>query len=357
MRNINVLVTGGSGFLGQAIVRELLEPDSPVAARKIRIFDLVPPSGKLQDGRIEFVSGDIRDKEAVMDACKDMDLVIHSAAVVDWGTRTDEEVYAVNVDGTRHVVEACKANNIRHLVFTSSLDAIYSGKPLVDVDESHLYPAVHKTSYCRSKYLAEELIVKENSEQLRTVAIRPSDIYGEADPYHIGSLVNMAKGGFYVRLGNGKAKCQHIYVGNIAYAHLQAAYALMNGSEHIVGGQVYFMTDAPASNFFKFFDQVVEGAGYKIRPKNFWIPRPVAYAMGSVSEFFAYLLRPVKFYHPKFSRFAVIYTCTDYTFNSDKASRDFGFRPKYSHEEALARTIQYYREETRGSMPGLGKNG
>jgi len=69
-----------------------------------------------------------------------------------------------------------------------------------------------------------------------------------------------------VRLGNGKARCQHIYVGNIAYSHLQAADALMNGSEHKVGGQVYFMTDAPGSNFFKFFDQVVVGAGYRIRP-------------------------------------------------------------------------------------------
>jgi nucleoside-diphosphate-sugar epimerase len=152
----------------------------------------------------------------------------------------------------------------------------------------------------------------------------------------------MAKGGFYVRLGNGKARCQHIYVGNIAHAHLQAAHALMNGSGHI-GGQVYFMTDAPGSNFFKFFDQVVEGAGYRIRPGNFWIPRWLAYGMGSMSEFFAWLIRPVKFYHPKFSRFAVTYTCTSYTFNSDKARRDFGFEPKYSKEEALERTIMFYR--------------
>jgi sterol-4alpha-carboxylate 3-dehydrogenase (decarboxylating) len=339
---INILVTGGSGFLGRAIVSELVAPDCMLHPARILIFDVKQPEADWTDKRIEFIRGDILDAGALKAACKDMDLVIHSAAIVDWGIKSDEEILAVNVTGTENVVNACRHNGIKYLVFTSSLDAVYSGKPLVDIDESHPYPKKHKTSYCRSKYLAEQVVMGANDEHLRTVCLRPSDIYGEADPYHIGSLVNMAKGGFYVRLGNGSARCQHIYVGNMAHAHLQAAHALMNGSGHI-GGQVYFMTDAPGSNFFKFFDQVVEGAGYRIRPGNFWIPRGIAYVMGSLSEFFAWLIRPVKFYHPKFSRFAVTYTCTSYTFNSEKARKDFGFQPKYSKEEALERTIRYYR--------------
>ncbi len=340
--NLKILLTGGSGFLGQAIVRELLTPDAPVKPSLIRIFDQKKPSSGLTDRRIEYFNGDIRDLNALKMACQGIDLVIHSAAIVDWGIFSEEEVLAVNVTGTENVLEACRSRNVQHLVFTSSLDAVYSGKPLVNIDESHPYPEAHKTAYCRSKYLAEQAVIRED-HGLKTVILRPSDIYGEADPYHIGSLINMAKGGFYVRLGNGKARCQHIYVGNIAHAHLQAAAALLNGSE-AVRGQVYFMTDAPGSNFFRFFDQVVIGAGYKIWPKNFWIPRPVAYAMGSFSEFFAFLIRPFKKYQPKFSRFAVVYTCTEYTFNSNKAIKDFGFKPKYSPGEALERTIEYYRK-------------
>jgi sterol-4alpha-carboxylate 3-dehydrogenase (decarboxylating) len=342
IKEISILVTGGSGFLGSAIVRELTARNALVNADKIRIFDLKEPLGWVKDARIEYTKGDIRDAEALKSACVGIDLVIHSAAIVDWSIYSDKEIMKVNVGGTKNVIEACKANGVRHMVFTSSLDAIYSGKPLIDVDESHPYPDKHKTSYCRSKYLAELVVKSENNAHLKTVVLRPSDIYGEADPYHIGSLVNMAKGGFYVRLGNGKAKCQHIYVGNIAHAHVQAAHALMNGSGHI-SGQVYFMTDAPGANFFKFFDQVVQGAGYKIWPRNFWIPRWIAFGMGSISEFLAWLIRPVKFYHPKFSRFAVTYTCTTYTFTSEKAEKDFGFKPKYSHEEALQRTIDYYK--------------
>jgi nucleoside-diphosphate-sugar epimerase len=350
---INVLVTGGSGFLGKAIIRELLDPASPVMPAKIRIFDLAEPSEKYDYEQVEYFRGDIRDAAALQDACKDIDMVIHSAAIVDWGIKSDEEVLAINVGGTENVIRACEANNVRYLVFTSSLDAVYSGRPLINIDESFPYPEDHKTSYCRSKYLAELAVMRANNERLKTCALRPSDIYGEADPYHIGSLVNMAKGGFYVRLGNGSASCQHIYVGNIAHAHLQAARALMNGSG-TVAGNIYFLTDGPGSNFFKFFDQVVTGAGYRIWPKNIWLPRWLAFSMGSMSEFFAWLIRPVKHYHPKFSRFAVTYTCTNYTFNSDKAVRDFGFKPRYSKEEALARTINFYREERRVSNPRVG---
>lgn len=341
--NLKILLTGGSGFLGQAIVRELLTPDAPVKPSLIRIFDQKKPSSGLTDRRIEYFNGDIRDLNALKMACQGIDLVIHSAAIVDWGIFSEEEILAVNVTGTKNVIMACKSNGIRHLVFTSSLDAVYSGKPLIGVDESLPYPEIHKTAYCRSKYLAEQLVIEENHGNLKAVVLRPSDIYGEADPYHIGSLINMAKGGFYVRLGNGKARCQHIYVGNIAYGHLQAAAALLSDPDR-VDRQIYFMTDAPGSNFFNFFDQVVIGAGYKIWPKNLWIPRPVAYAMGSLSEFFAFLIRPVKKYQPKFSRFAVVYTCTEYTFNSNKARNDFGFKPKYNTAEAVERTIAYYQK-------------
>jgi nucleoside-diphosphate-sugar epimerase len=62
-----------------------------------------------------------------------------------------------------------------------------------------------------------------------------------------------------------------------------------------------------------------------------------------LSEFIAFILRPIKHYNPKFSRFAVVYTCTDFTFSSDRAKKDFGFEPKYSVEEAIERTAEHYK--------------
>ena len=76
-----------------------------------------------------------------------------------------------------------------------------------------------------------------------------------------------------------------------------------------------------------------------------WLPKGLAYSIGTISEGIAVLMRPIKKYNPKFSRFAVTYTCTDYTFTSEKAEKDFGFRPKYNLEESLEKTIAYYRNQ------------
>lgn len=335
-----ILITGGSGFLGQRIVKEFLDISSKVEVANIRIFD-IKKYPETSDKRIEFIKGDIRDYEQVKKAVSGVDLVVHSAAIVDWGTISEEELFKVNVTGTENVIRACLETGVNKMIFTSSLDAVYSGKTLINVDESQAYPAKHATSYCRSKHLSEVAVMAANSEKLKTLVLRPSDIYGEADPYHIDSLTNMAKGGFYVRLGDGSTKTQHVYVGNMAYAHVLAAEALFTGKK--VDGQIYFITDGPAINFFKFFDQVVIGAGYKIWPKNLWLPRKLAFSIGATSEFIAVLARPIKKYQPKFSRFAVTYTCTTYTFSAEKAKQDLGFIPKYTEEEALQNTINYYK--------------
>lgn len=337
-----ILVTGGSGFLGKRIVAELLSDDSPFGVDGVRVFDTKDYTG-VHSGQIDFVSGDIRNGEMVFEACKGMDLVIHAAAIIDWGTQPEQVVLDVNVRGTQNVIDACKRHKIKRLVYTSSLDAVFTGKPLIDIDERQPYPEKHHTVYCESKKLGELAVTKAHREGLKTIILRPADIFGEADPYHIDSLIDMAKTGFYVRLGNGKAKCQHVYVGNMAYAHILAVKALLENDE-AVNGQIYFITDGKASNFFRFFDRIVAGAGYKIFPPNLWLPRGLAYAIGSLSEGMARLISPFKKYNPKFSRFAVTYTCTDYTFSSDKAERALGYYPKYSREQALESTIDYYRK-------------
>jgi nucleoside-diphosphate-sugar epimerase len=336
-----ILVTGGSGFLGKAILDELTGSDSPVKPSFIRVFDM-RVDGVHPDSRVEFVRGDIRDFAAVAEACKGIDLVIHSAAIVDWGSFSFEDLYAVNVGGTENILKACTNQHVRHLVFTSSLDAIFGGKPLININESLPYPEEHPTAYCASKFLSEKAVLESNRQDFTTCALRPSDIYGEHDPYHIGSLIAMARGGFYIRLGNGRARSQHVYVRNIAHAHLLAARALLDHNQ-AVAGNAYLITDGEGTNFFKFFDRIVEGAGYRIRPRNLWLPRPLAMAIGAISECIAFLIRPVKRFTPKMSRFAVTYTCTDFTFSSEKAKKDFGFTPKYSEEQAFRRTVDFYR--------------
>lgn len=335
-----ILITGGAGFLGKSMVREFLDHQSPLKPSRLIVFDVRPYDG-LQNENIQYIQGDICKLDEIENACKDVDIVIHSAAIIDWGLKSKNEVLMTNVEGTKNVIHACIKNKVRYLLYTSSLDAVFTGRPLIDINEEQPYPTSHHTVYCESKKLAELAILEAHNKELKTAVLRPSDIYGEEDPYHIDSLIDMAKNGFYVRLGNGQSKCQHVYVGNMGYAHILLAKALWNGNKN-VEKQIYFITDGKGTNFFKFFDQVVEGAGYKLFPRNAWIPKKIAFTIGSISEMMAFLVRPFKKYNPKFNRFAVIYTCTDFTFSSRKAAADFGFKPKYSTEEALQKTIAFY---------------
>ena len=338
-----VLITGGSGFLGKRIVEELLDCSSPFQPVEIRVFDIKTYKG-IQHEKVKFIQGDVSNSEEVERASENVDVVIHSAAIIDWGTQPESVVFDINVGGTENVIKACLKNNVRNLVYTSSLDAVFTGKPLVDIDESQPFPEKPQTSYCESKIRSEKMVKKANGENLKTTILRPSDIYGEEDPYHIDSLINMAKSGFYVRLGNGKSLCQHVYVGNMAYAHVLAVAALLSGNKKVLG-KAYLITDGPASNFFKFFDQIVIGAGYRIFPKNLWLPKWFAYSLGSISEFIAWLVSPIKKYNPKFSRFAVIYTCNDFTFKTNRAKEHFGWEPKYSKEIAIENTISFYQKK------------
>jgi nucleoside-diphosphate-sugar epimerase len=340
---LRILVTGGAGFLGKAIVEEFLDADSPVEASELRILDLKDPGINGND-KVQYMKGDIRNYEDVHRACKGIDLVIHTAAIVDWGTRSEKEVYQTNFTGTQNVVRACKENKVPMLLYTSSLDAVITGTPLVNIDESQPYPEKHLNMYCESKCLSEKLVLAENNEEFKTCVLRPSDIYGENDPYHIPPLIDMAKGGFYVRIGNGTAKNQHVYVRNMAWAHVLAAKALAENNPE-VPGNAYFITDGPGCNFFTFFDQIIKASGYAIWPSNLRLPRGLTYFFGTVSEYFALLVRPFKHFNPRLSRFAVMYTCTDFTFTSEKAHRDFGFTPKYGPEESLTNTVRFFRRK------------
>jgi len=340
---LDILVTGGAGFLGKAIVREFLDAGSPVGVRSLRILDIKDNEGSKEE-RIQYLKGDICNYDDINRACQGVDLVIHTAAIVDWGTRSEAEVYATNFIGTQHVIKACKENKVSMLVHTSSLDVVITGKPLVDIDESQPYPEKHLNMYCLSKCLSEKLVLAENGKSLKTCALRPSDIFGEDDPYHVPPLIDKARGGFYIHIGNGTAKNQHVYVRNMAWAHVLAARALVENNPRILGN-AYFITDGPGCNFFTFFDAIVAGSGYKIWPRNFRLPRGFAYFLGALSEYMAMLVRPIKYYNPRLSRFAVMYTSTDFTFSSQKAYLDFGFKPKYSKEEALENSFRFFRKK------------
>jgi len=320
------LVIGGAGMLGFEIAKQLYDE-----GKEVNILDLVP----FNDKRFKEHIGDIRNLEDVKEACRDVDIVFQTAAAV-WDTKTPPGIYDdVNVQGNINVIDVCRELGIKKLVYSSTIDVVVDGrKPVVNGDESLPYPEkLPKDHYCRTKIIAEQIVIKANGPELLTCSLRPAGMYGPRDKYHLTNIIKAAMSRSNFRLGDGSAKFSHVYSENAAHAHVLAAKKLYEGSP--VAGSIYFITDhQPAENLFDFMKPFLEGLGLKPPARS--IPYSFAYPMGWINE----KINP----RSVFNTFAIIQTCIDHTYIHDKAAKDFGYEPIVSKEEAFKRTLDWFKQ-------------
>jgi len=338
----SVLITGGGGFLGQAILRELRKPGSGVS--EIRTLDRHFPSGEPLPG-VERLTADVCAYGDVLAACRGVDVVFHAASLIDWGQTTRTHLVDVNVGGTENVLRAAREAGVRGVVYTSTMDVVCGMDPVVDADEVTPYPSRFTNDYARTKALAEQRVLAADSPELHTCALRPCGMFGEGDPYHVANVLRVVKsGGLPVRLGDGRARFQHVYVGNVAHAHLLAMRDLLSPRPS-ARGEAYFVTDdCPPSNFFAFMEPILRELGYALPPESRRVPYPILLVLAGCVEAFAALCSPFFRLSPTLTRSSVRFVCHDHTFNGDKARRDLGYSPIYKEAESLARTIEYFRQ-------------
>jgi nucleoside-diphosphate-sugar epimerase len=176
-----VLITGGTGFLGAYIIKELINEGYSVRAikRSNKLPFFIPR--EILD-KVEWVDGDVLDVVALDDAMKNVDAVIHSAAVVSFNKHNRSEMYKVNVEGTANVVNLALDNNVRKLVHISSIAALgrTSSGDHVDEDKKWVESSLN-THYAISKKKAELEVWRGVGEGLDAVVANPSTILGYGD--------------------------------------------------------------------------------------------------------------------------------------------------------------------------------
>lgn len=328
-------VTGASGFLGRRLVALAAEH-----FEEVRAVDTVPWSG---GDAVRGFTADITRPGALDEAFEGVDTVFHAAAVVDVRPRRNDVMEAVNVEGTRQVVAACERLGVARLVHTSTMDVVFDGRPKRDADESVPYPARPANRYIGTKIEAERIALAANAPPgLATTSLRPTGIYGPHDRHRLGALTASVRSGeLSVRFGDGSARFDHVYVDNVAHAHLLAARALVDPASP-VAGQAYFVGDHPGGNFFEFLAPLFAAAGAELTTRQ--LPMPVALAAAAATEALHALVGPaVRSFNPAFSRYVVRTLAQDWTFSYARATRDFGYRPIVSLEEAKARTADWAR--------------
>src|SRR5690242_16229002 len=160
---MKILVTGGGGFLGQAVCKQLAAAGHTVFAMNRNRH------AALDEANIAQRLGDVANLDSVLAASEDIDAIVHSAGKVGaWGRL--EEYYEANVRGTDNVLAACELHQIDRLVFTSSPSVVHGGADLNGVDESAPYPAHYSSPYAQTKALAEQRVKAANGKTLATVA-------------------------------------------------------------------------------------------------------------------------------------------------------------------------------------------
>ncbi|MEM7135977.1 MAG: NAD-dependent epimerase/dehydratase family protein [Myxococcota bacterium] len=336
---LRVLLTGGAGFLGKRVVAELRElGEAEGQPTFVRSLDLKP-----SEDADESIVGDIVDAGVVRQAARDTDIIVHAAAMIDWGNTPRSRLFDVNLEGTRHVLSAARQHGVRGVVYTGTMDAVMDGGPLVEIDEDQPYPRRFMDAYAESKALAEQEVVQANGDGLRTVVLRACGMYGEADPYHMENVLDAAsEGKLTFRVGAPETVFEHVYVGNVAYAHALATLALARQDEPAILGKKYFVTDQPADNFFEFMRRFVEPLGYEFPSPSRSIPAWAAMLAGRINETFARAVQPVWKLRPVLTRSSVSVLTNSISIRSTRLFDDLGYAPRYTPEEAFDRVIAYY---------------
>ncbi|THU41646.1 SDR family NAD(P)-dependent oxidoreductase [Niastella caeni] len=176
-----ILVTGGSGFIGAYIIKELVEKG--YAVRAIRHSKAAPffiPEHV--NAKVEWVHGDVLDVVSLHEAMNGVDAVIHSAAKVSFGDKERSALYKINIEGTANVVNMALENNVQRFVHISSVAAIgrtVTGETITE--EKKWQPGKMHTSYAISKYHAELEVWRAAAESLNTVIVNPSTVLGYGD--------------------------------------------------------------------------------------------------------------------------------------------------------------------------------
>jgi nucleoside-diphosphate-sugar epimerase len=325
---MKALVTGGGGFLGNAIVRLL-------AARgdAVRSFSRSAYPGLAHLG-VEQVRGDLGDREALIRAATGCDMVFHVAARAGiWGSYA--AFHQANVTGTEHVLAACRHHGIGRLVYTGSPSVVFDGRDVEGGDESLPYPEHYEAHYPRTKALAEQLVLAANSPSLATVSLRPHLIWGPGDNHLVPRLVARARAGKLRRVGNAQCLVDTVYVDNAARAHLLAADCLEYGGA--VAGKAYFISNGEPLPLWEMVNRILAAAG--LPPVTASISPTAALAVGTVCEFLWNALRLAG--EPPMTRFVARELATAHWFDISAARRDLGYVPEISIDEGLKRLAEW----------------
>lgn len=321
---MKVLVTGGGGFLGQALCRGLVQRGYQVLSFNRGHY------AELQALGVGQIRGDLADANALQHAVAGVDAVFHNAAKAGaWGSY--DSYHHANVVGTDNVIAACRAHAVRKLVYTSTPSVTHRATHPVEglgADEVP-YGEDFQAPYAATKAIAEQRVLAVNDAALATVALRPRLIWGPGDNQLLPRLAERAHAGRLRFVGDGLNNVDTTFIDNAAQAHFNAFDHLHVGAA--CAGKAYFISNGEPLPMRELLNKLLGAVGAPAVEKS--ISFKTAYRIGSICEKVWPLLRLRG--EPPMTRFLAEQLCTPHWYSMEPARRDFGYVPQVSIEEGL----------------------
>jgi nucleoside-diphosphate-sugar epimerase len=327
---MNVLVTGGGGFIGMALIKRLNAEGHKVTSYSRREYPLHWALG------INSIQADIRDLDALQEACRGRDVVYHLAANVGiWGKY--EEYYSTNVSGTSNVIRACRDQGVKGIVYASASSVVFDGSDMEGIDETYPYPAKYGSHYSETKAQAEKLIIGANSDELKTISLRPHLVWGPYDAHLIPGILKRAASGRLRRIGDKEHFIDTTYIDNMVDSLLLAAKAIEN--KPAATGRNYFITNGEPARVWDFVNSIIQIAGHEPVQKK--IPERVALFAAGFSESTHKLFKIHS--EPFITRHAIREICTNHWFDITNAKEMLGYEPRVSYAEGFKHLKEYLK--------------
>ena len=319
---MEILVTGGTGFLGQHLARALLADGHHVS---IMGRSMEKAHTLIKVGAVPVVA-DLREHERVMAACRGMEAVYHVGALsAPWGRSADFQ--AINVGGTRAVIAGCRVHAVRRLLYVSSPSVVFDGHDQIDATENVPYPRRFASPYSLTKKLGEDLVHDAALFGLETVTIRPKAIFGPGDQTLLPRLVTAARQGRLPQIGDGHNLVDLTYVENVVHA-LRLALTASAAS-----GKIYTITNHEHVPLWEMIRQVLLRVGLSTKLRV--LPLSTVLAVAHLMELRAMFTGK----EPLLTRYSATILARTQTYNITAARRDLGYSPLLSVAEGVERTL------------------
>jgi nucleoside-diphosphate-sugar epimerase len=323
---MKILVTGGGGFLGQALCHGLVQRGHEVASFNRGHYPQLEAIGVRQ------FRGDLADADAVLAAARDCEAIFHNAAKAGaWGSYDSYRL--ANIVGTDNVIAACRAHGIGQLVYTSTPSVTHRAThPVAGGTADNVPYGEHlKAPYAATKLVAEQAVLAANAADLATVALRPRLIWGPGDHQLLPRLAERARAGRLRLVGGGDNLVDTTYIDNAAQAHFDAFERLLPGAA--CAGRAYFISNGEPKPMREIVNALLAAVGAPPVTKS--LPFAAAYAIGAACEA-AWSLLSLRG-EPPLTRFLAEQLATTHWYDMGPARRDFGYVPQVTIAEGLGR--------------------